>query len=92
MSDEDDGTRMSRSGRTVPGGKLTERLDIPVSEELSDAIVALAVVAGMSRAEYARALLERAVWGEMSMLRRLARAPAPGRWDEPPSNDRGQGG
>lgn len=66
-------TMLSRSGRSNPDGKLTQRLDIPVSEELNEAVIALATIAGVSKAEWLRDLIERAVFGELPMARRLAR-------------------
>lgn len=57
-----------------PGGKLTHRLDVPVSEADMDALIALAAVAGVTKAEYARWVLRRAIWGEMHMLRSVARS------------------
>lgn len=66
-------TMLSRSGRSNPDGKLTQRFDIPVSEELNEAVIALATIAGVSKAEWLRDLIERAVFGELPMARRLAR-------------------
>lgn len=66
-------TMLSRSGRSNPDGKLTSRLDIPVSEELNEAVIALAAIAGVPKAEYVRSVIERAVFGEFSMVRRMAR-------------------
>ena len=80
----------SRSGRTDTSGKLTRRLDIPVSEELEEAVIALAAVAGLPKAEFARSLIERAVYGELSMLRRLARPGSRTRWDESPRDEVGE--
>jgi len=54
--------------------KLTHRLDVPVSEADMEALIALAAVAGVTKAEYARWVLRRAIWGEMSMLRTVARS------------------
>ena len=50
----DDESRMSRSGRTDPAGKLICRIDVPVSEELNDALIALSVLRGVPKAEMAR--------------------------------------
>lgn len=73
MSDDDfslsDSPRFARSGHSNDGGKLTRRLDVPVSEELEEAVIALAAIAGVPRAEFARRLLERAVYGDLGMLR-----------------------
>lgn len=52
----------SRSGHSHDGGKLSRRLDIPVSEELEEAVIALAAIAGVPKAEFARTLIERAVF------------------------------
>lgn len=66
----------------TPGGKLTHRLDVPMSESDMEALIALA--AGVTKAEYARDVLRRVIWGEMSMLRSVARSVRPG-----PSDDDG---
>lgn len=79
-------TMLSRSGRSDPGGKLVARLDIPVSEELSEAVIAMAVTAGVPKAEYVRMLIERAVFGELSMVRRMTRPLAMGQCDESRGN------
>lgn len=72
-----DAPMFSRSGRSDAGGKLTERLDVPLSEETAEAVIALAAMAGMSKSEYARSIIERAVYGDLAMLRRLARPLQP---------------
>ncbi len=77
---------LSRSGRSNPDGKLTSRLDIPVSAELEEAVIALAAVHGIPKSEYVRGLIERAVFGDLSLLRRIARPLGPRRWDESPMN------
>ena len=83
-----DAPAFARSSHTHVGGKLDRRLDIPVSEELEEAVIALAAVSGMTKAEYGRMVLERAAFGDLSMLRRVARPLGAGRWD----NDRNNGG
>jgi len=55
---------------------------VPVSEELSDAVIALATIAGVSKSEWVRALLEKTIWGELSILRRVSGRPAQTPWDE----------
>ncbi len=65
---------MSRSGVTHTEGKLIRRLDVPVSEELEEAVIALAAMLGVPKAEFVRNVLERNVWGELAMLRRMTRA------------------
>jgi hypothetical protein len=74
--------RLSRSGASCSAGKLSRRLDIPVSEELEDAVIALATLDGVPKAEYVRRVLERAMFGDLSMLRRMARTGMPGPSDE----------
>lgn len=79
-------TMLSRSGRSNPDGKLTHRFDVPVSEELSEAVIALATVQGISKAEWLRALIEEAVHGRLSMVRRVARPMVQRESDECGSN------
>lgn len=50
-------TMLSRSGQSNPEGKLTHRVDVPVSEKLNDGLIALATVARIPKAEYARRVL-----------------------------------
>jgi hypothetical protein len=66
-------TMLSRSGRSNDSGKLVARLDVPVSEELSEAVIAMAVTMGVPKAEYVRMVIERAVFGELSMVQRMTR-------------------
>ena len=73
---------MSRSGASNPSGKLTRRLDVPVSEELENAIIALATMRRMTKCEFTRYLLERTVFGELPMLQRLSGALPSGPSDE----------
>lgn len=55
-------TMLSRSGRTsADGGKLIQRLDIPVSEELHDLAVVAAAQRGVPKAEFLRELLNDAL-------------------------------
>lgn len=77
-------TMLSRSGRTNSDGKLTHRFDIPVTEELNDAVIALATIQGISKAEWLRDLIERAVFGELPMARRMSRARGGRESDESP--------
>jgi hypothetical protein len=81
-------TMLSRSGRSNPDGKLTQRFDIPVSDELNEAVIALATIAGVSKAEWLRDLIERSVFGELPMARRLARVRGSREWDESPMEGR----
>lgn len=75
---------LSRSGRTDVAGKLTCRLDVPVSEELGDAVAALATVHGISKAEWVRAIIEEAVYGRLQVLRRLTVGERLGQSEESP--------
>jgi hypothetical protein len=79
---EDADSRLSRSGASSLAGKLSRRLDIPVSEELEDAVIALATLEGVPKAEYVRRVLERSLFGDLSMLRRMARTGAPGQCED----------
>ena len=83
-------TMLSRSGRTNADGKLTHRFDIPVTEELNDAVIALATISGVSKAEWLRDLIERAVFGELPMARRLSRTRGGRESDESPITEGGQ--
>ena len=75
-------TMLSRSGRSDPSGKLTSRLDVPVSQDLEEAVIALATLAGVPKSEWVRRMLERAVWGELTMVRRLSGQPVGPQWEE----------
>lgn len=58
---EDGDTLLSRSGTSSVGGKLTRRIDVPVSEELEDLVISRAVAAGKPRAEFIRDLVQQAL-------------------------------
>lgn len=60
MSHDND-TMLSRSGVSHATGKLTRRLDIPVSEEMEDMVISRAVAAERPRAEFTRDLLQQAL-------------------------------
>lgn len=62
----------SRAPNSNPLGKCDRRLDIPVSEALEERIIAMAALNGMSKAEYARRLLEKAMFGEFSIAQMMA--------------------
>ena len=68
---DSDETLLSRTGNTHPGGKLTCRLDILVTEELEAAVTTLAGMHGVPKGEFARRLLERVVMGELHIMRRI---------------------
>ena len=74
LINEFEGTMLSRAGATHISGKLTRRLDIPVSEATEEAVIALAAVAGINKSEFVRGLIERALFGDVVMLRRIARS------------------
>lgn len=66
-------TMLSRSGgHDELQGKKIYRLDIPVSEETHDAVIALATLAGIPKAEYARSMIERNIFGELHLLRMIS--------------------
>ena len=88
----DDAPRLSRSGRTSPGGKLTRRLDVPVSEDMESDLIGLATALGVPRSELVRQMLERFLYGEVSMLRKITRAAGLGRWDQSRTDDEGSNG
>lgn len=48
------------------------RLDIPVPESPLEHVIALATLHGMTKAEYARMVMERHVYGELAMIRTIA--------------------
>lgn len=74
MSNGDDVALMSRRA-DAPDGKLTSHLDLMISEDLNESLIALARVNGFqNRSEYVRNVLHRAVYGEMDTLRLLARS------------------
>lgn len=79
-------TMLSRSGSTDSGGNLDHRIDFNVSEDLNDKVIALASVAGMSKAEWVRRLVSDAVYGKFSMLQRMAHGGSRGQCEEHPRN------
>lgn len=62
----------SRLPTSNPFGKRDRRLDIPVSEALEERIIAMAALNGIPKAEYARRLLERSMFGEFAIAQSLA--------------------
>ena len=67
-----DPTRLARSGSTDQDGKLVARIDVLMTEQMYDDIVALASLRGIPKAEAARRAIERSLYGEMAMVRRVA--------------------
>lgn len=51
-------------------GKCTERCDIPLAEDTNNKLMALAGMAGMTKAEYARLILERHIYGAADQILR----------------------
>lgn len=62
----------SRQPHSNPFGKCDRRLDIPVSEALEERIIAMAALNGVPKAEYARRILERVMFGEFAIAQSLA--------------------
>lgn len=69
-------TLESRPSETSAGGKCTERLDVPCTSDLYDAIAALATMSGKTKAEYARAVLEQHAFGAIGYVRARANTVA----------------
>ena len=63
---------LSRSASSSSLGKCDRRLDVPVSEELENAIIAMATLRGQTKAELTRSILERVMFGEFVMLQKVA--------------------
>lgn len=68
---DNEGALFSRSGHSSGAGKCTTRIDVPVPEELADMVGALAALRGQTKAEYARDLLIRHVYGEFSHVQMM---------------------
>lgn len=67
----------SRSGSSDPHGKLDQQMSLSMSTETLEALTALAVLAAMPRGEFTRRLIERAVFGELSVMRQQYGRGAP---------------
>lgn len=78
FTENEDSSCLSRNGVTDPGGKKLSRLDIPISDQLESEVIALATIAGMSKAEWGRRVIEEVVYGKLAMLRRMAHQGAAG--------------
>ena len=63
-------TMLSRSGRSNPDGKLIQRFDIPVSEDLNERAIVAASQRGLPKAEFLRGVLDDALtngcWFELT--------------------------
>ncbi len=51
-------------------GKCLSRCDIPMAEDTHDKLIALAGLAGMTKAEYARLIIERHIYGAADQIQR----------------------
>jgi hypothetical protein len=69
---------LSRSGMSEPQGKCTQRLDVPVPDELYEAVGAMATLQGVPRAEWVRRVLQRELYGSLGMARSLVAGVQPG--------------
>lgn len=64
-------SELSRPSKTGPFGSNDRRLDMLVSESLEEAIITMASLNGVTKSEFARGLLEKALFGEFSMARMM---------------------
>ncbi len=78
MNDMEREAALARSGLTDPAGKCTARLDVPVPDELYEAVGAMATLQGVPRAEWVRRVLQRELYGSLGMARSLVAGIAPG--------------
>lgn len=60
----------ARNPDSHPDGKLTARIDVPMTAELEEAIQAFATFHGIGKAEYVRGVLEEHVFGRLHVWRR----------------------
>jgi hypothetical protein len=58
--------------------KCTQTLDVPVGDELYDAVVTEATLKRVSKAEMVREILERHYFGELGRMRRSMHVPEDG--------------
>lgn len=66
-----------RNPEADPFGKLSERIEVLVSEPLKEGMSALAAARGMTVSEFARYLLNNHVFGGLSILRAMYRQDGP---------------
>lgn len=64
-------SELSRPSKTGPFGSNDRRLDMLVSESLEEAIIAIAALKWVPKGTYARSILEKALFGEFSMVRMM---------------------
>lgn len=69
---------LSRSGQSEPAGKCTNRLDVPVPDDLFEAVTAMATLQGVPKAEWVRRVLQRELYGSLGMARSLVAGVNPG--------------
>jgi len=62
----------SRPVNTNPLGKCDRRTDVPISEALEERLIAMAALNGVTKAEYVRRVLEKAMFGEFHIAQILA--------------------
>ena len=72
------GPALSRNGTTDEAGKLSEKLQVPLSEDLLEKLIALSVLKGKPRAELAREWIIKAVEGELAYMRSVGAIPPNG--------------
>lgn len=65
-------TRLSRSGTSGPDGKLSCRMDVPMSERLEAQIITAATIQGVTKAEWVRRTCDKELNGSFAMLRSMA--------------------
>lgn len=71
LSGPNEMSELSRPSKTGPFGSNDRRLDMLVSESLEEAIITMASLNGVTKSEFARGLLEKALFGEFSMARMM---------------------
>lgn len=62
----------SRPSIPNPLGKCDRPLDLTVSEALEERLITMAALAGKPKATYAREILERAMFGDFTMMQMIA--------------------
>lgn len=70
-----DADRFARTGRSL-GDKCDKELKTLVPEHLEEAFIGLAAIAGVSKAEYLRALVVEHTYGRLTAIRMHAQVPS----------------
>lgn len=78
----------SRPANPSPLGKCDRKLELTISEQLEERLIAMAAFHGLPRATYARQVLERAMFGDFVMLRMVAQNRGLGNPDNSGSDER----